>query len=89
MGKERVWEFREDWLNFLSSSGTGDITKKQQTAGERKDLNINKDTLKPQVFMITFTFTNQSPCFQKKYVTKKESTSHKIPIKERKDIREE
>lgn len=47
MGKEHVWEFREDQLNFLSSSGIGDITKKQQTAGEREDLNINKDTLKP------------------------------------------
>lgn len=47
MGKEHAWEFREDRLNFLSSSGIGGITKKQQTAGERKDLNINKDTLKP------------------------------------------
>lgn len=47
MGKEHVWEFREDQLNFLSSSGNGDISKKQKTAGERKDLNINKDTLKP------------------------------------------
>lgn len=47
MGKEHAWEFREDRLNFLSSIGIGGITKKQQTAGERKDLNINKDTLKP------------------------------------------
>lgn len=47
MGKEYVWQLREDQLDFLSSSGIGDITKKQQTAGERKDLNINKNTLKP------------------------------------------
>lgn len=47
MGKEHVWEFRDDQQKFLSSSGIGDITQKQQTAGERGDLNINKDTLKP------------------------------------------
>lgn len=57
--EKNIWEFREDWLNFLSSRGNGDITKKQQTAGERKDLNINKDTLKSYVFIVTFT--NQSP----------------------------
>lgn len=46
MGKEHVWEFTEDQLKFLSSSGIGDITKKQQTAGKKKDLNINMNTLK-------------------------------------------
>lgn len=52
-GQKSTWEkkmsgsLEKTGYIFLSSSGIGDVTKKQQTAGERKASNINKDTLKP------------------------------------------